>query len=152
MSVVPERGPLTEALLAALRDRGVVVGDGELPDASWVGEPNLPGSEYEPFAVLSELIADRSDGPIGASQGDWRMPYLIELFGVSREQVTAIADRSRGFAEPLRFATFVLGTATYKVQLVRHDNIGQPSAIQVTEPPFWHQQDGITIWIGKEIT
>jgi hypothetical protein len=34
---------------------------------------------------------------------------------------------------------------------VRHDSIGQPQRIGVTNPPFWHQQDGVTVWIGKEL-
>jgi hypothetical protein len=64
------RSPLTELVLTTLRSVGQIVGDGEVPDANWIGQPNVPGSEYEPFAVLSELTADHSEGPIGASQGD----------------------------------------------------------------------------------
>lgn len=145
------RSPLTEQILATLRAGGRVVGDGELPDANWIGQPMAPGSEYEPFAVLSELTADHSEGPIGASQGDWRMPYMVECFGISREQVSLMADTIRGALAGLRFTELMLGTVNYKVQLVRADVIGAPQQIPVTTPPFWHQQDNVTVWIGKEV-
>lgn len=145
------RSPLTAAVLAVLAGSGQVVGDGELPDANWIGQPELPGSIFEPFAVLSELAADHSEGPIGASQGDWRMPYMIEYFGVRRDQVDWIADRLRGALAGMRFSKLNLGVDMYKVQLVRADNIGTPQQIPVTYPPFWHQQDSVTIWVGKEV-
>lgn len=146
-----QRSPLTLAVLAALRTSGQLVADGELPDANWIGEPNLPGSVFEPFAVLSELTADHSDGPIGASQGDWRMPYMIEYFGIRRDQVSWLADKLRGALTSMRFTRMQLGLDSYKTQLVRTDNIGQPQQINITYPSFWHQQDGVTIWMGKEI-
>lgn len=151
MSITLSRSPLTDAVLTALRAGGRDVGDGELPDASWIGQPNLPGSVYKPFAVLSELTADRSDGPLGDSQADWRMPYMVEFFGVRRDQCSFIADEMRGALDGLRFSVLRLGAAYYKVVWVRHDSIGQPQRIGVTNPPFWHQQDGVTVWIGKEL-
>jgi hypothetical protein len=145
------RSPLTAAILTALRAVGEDVGDGELPDGAWIGQPNLPGSIFRPFAVLSELIADRSEGPLGDSQADWRLPYMVEYFGVRRDQVSWIADTMRGALDGLRFQVLTLGASDYKVQFVRHDSLGQPQRIGVTNPPFWHQQDGITVWIGKEL-
>lgn len=145
------RSPLTTAVLTTLRTAGIDIGDGVLPDASWIGQPNLPGSEYEPFAVLSELTADHSEGPLGASQGDWRMPYMVECFGVRREQVTWIADKLRGVLAVLRFSKLTLGTASYKIQYVRSDSMGAPTQISVTYPPFWHQQDSTTLYLSKEV-
>ena len=151
MPTTVARSPLTLAILVALREVGEDVGDGELPDASWIGQPNIPGAVYRPFAVLSELTADRSDGPLGDSQADWRMPYMVEYFGIRRDQCSWIADAMRGALDSMRFTKLVLGTDTYKIQFVRHDSIGQPQRIGVTNPPFFHQQDGITVWIGKEL-
>lgn len=150
MSTTIARAPLTDKVLATLKATGIAVGDGELPDASWVGHPNAPGSSYEPFAVLGELTADRADGPIGDSQADWRMPYMVEYFGITRSQASWLADKMRGALDSLRFTRITLGPADYKVQYVRHDNLGSPQRISVTNPPFWHQQDGITLWMGKE--
>lgn len=146
-----QRGPLTELVLTTLLATGQIIGDGDLPDANWVGQPNLPGSTFEPFGVLSELTADHSEGPLGASQGDWRMPYMLEFFGVRRDQVSWIADRLRGSLDGMRGTKLVLGVNTYKVQYVRTDNLGSPQQINVTNPSFWHQQDGITIWMGKVV-
>ena len=151
MSATIQRSDLTLAVLEALRATGQVIGDGELPDSSWIGQPNLPGSVYEPFAVLSELTADRSDGPLSDSQADWRMPYMVEVFGIRRDQCSWIADTLRSAVASLRSTTLTLGPDSYKVVYVRTDNIGQPQRIGVTNPPFWHQQDGMTVWIGKEL-
>jgi len=150
MSTTLVRKPLTELVLTTLRATGVPVGDGELPDASWIGQPNATSSSYRPFAVMSELTADRSDGPIGDSQADWRMPYMVEYFGITREQTGWLADKMRGVLAELRFTRVTLGPADYKVQYVRNDNLGSPQRVAVTNPPFWQQQDGITLWMGKE--
>lgn len=151
MTATLHRSPLTTAVLEALRAVYPFVGDGELPDANWIGQPNVPGSRFKPFAVLSELTADRAAGPLGAPQGDWQMPYMIEFFGIRREQVSAIADRLRGALNGMRFSKLQLGADTYKVQLVRTDNLGAPQRIDVTQPAFWHQQDSVTVWVGKDV-
>lgn len=146
----PTRRPLTASVLAAFRATGVVVGDGDLPQANWIGQPNTPTSTYEPFAVLSELAADNSSGPIGDSQGDWKMPYMVEYFGISRDQVGWLADKLRGTLISMRFTKIALGTTTFKTQYVRTDNLGTPQQVNVTNPSFWHQQDGVTLWMGRE--
>lgn len=145
------RSPLTELVLTTLRTAGIDIGDGELPDASWVGQPNLAESDYEPFAVLSELTADHSEGPFGASQGDWRMPYMVECFGIRRDQVSWTADHLRGVLGPLRSTKLTLGDDSYKIQYVRTDVLGAPTQIDVTYPPFWHQQDSVTVYVSKEV-
>jgi hypothetical protein len=145
------RSPLTTLVLTTLREVGIDIGDGELPDASWIGQPNLPGSTYEPFAVLSELTADHAEGPFAASQGDWRMPYMVECFGIRREQVSWTADKLRGGLNQLRFSKLLLGTDSYKIQYVRTDSFGAPTQINVTYPVFWHQQDSTTLYLTKEI-
>jgi hypothetical protein len=152
VSTTIARGPLTTRILVALRVLGYPVGDGEMPDASWIGQPNAPDASYEPFAVLSALVADRSDGPLGDSQADWRMPYMVEYFGITREQTAWMADKMRATLAGLRFSVITLGDADYKVQYVRNDNIGSPQRVSVTNPPFWQQQDGVTLWMGKERT
>jgi hypothetical protein len=146
------RSPLTEAVLTLLRGTGQVIGDGSLPDASWIGQPNMPESSYQPFAVLSELVADHSEGPIGASQGDWRMPYMVECFGIRRDQVTWIADKLRGTLAQMRFTKLQLGADSYKVQYVRTDDLGAPQQIDTTYPSFWHQQESVTVYVSKEIS
>jgi hypothetical protein len=151
MTVTLQRSPLTTAVLTVLRAVPAVVGDGDMPDANWIGEPVLPESVFEAFAVLSELTADHSEGPIGASQGDWRMPYMIEFFGISREQIGLFADRLRGALGGMRYTHLTLGVDNYKIQYVRTDTLGTPTQINSTFPSFWHQQDAVTIWVGKEI-
>jgi len=145
------RSPLTETVLTILRGTGQAIGDGSLPDASWIGQPNLPESEYQPFAVLSELTAAHSEGPIAASQGDWRMPYMLECFGIQRDQVSWIADKLRGALAVLRFSKLLLGADSYKIQYVRTDTFGAPQQIDTTYPSFWHQQESTTVYVTKEV-
>lgn len=157
MSATIERSPLTEALLDQLNLSNWLVGDGVIPDASWLstaghgsqGQPEAPDSEFEPFAVLAELRASDSSGSIGDSQADWRMPYMVESFGVSREQAGSLRDALRTQLEPLRGTRIQLGASKYKVQQIRTDAIGVPIRFDVTSPPFWHVQDGLTVWLAK---
>jgi hypothetical protein len=80
------------------------------------------------------------------------MPYMVEYFGITREQTAWMADKMRATLAGLRFSVITLGDANYKVQYVRNDNIGSPQRVSVTNPPFWQQQDGVTLWMGKERT
>jgi hypothetical protein len=150
VSTTLQRSPLTDAVLTQLRTLGPPVGDAVIPDSMWIGQPNLPGSFADPFAVLSTLRAGDSSGSLGDSQSDWHMPYLIESFGVSRDQCDWIADRLRNLLTALRGQALALGPDHFKVQYVRVDDLGEPARIDAVDPPFYHSQDVITVWIGKE--
>lgn len=147
------RGPLTAALLSALADgTGKPVGDGMAPasGAGWTGEPNAPGSTFVPYTVLVTMTAASSSGPLGNPQADWQVPYSIQAFGTSREQCEWMADRARDVLGALRGQLLQLGPNSYKVQQVRTESIGGISRIDTAEPPYWGQQDGISVWITKE--
>lgn len=153
MSATLTRRPLTDAVLAKL-SAVMVTGDGVLPAAgqgvNWIGQPNLPGSEFKPFAVLSPLFAGQSTGPVGDSQSDWRLPCMLELFGVTRQQCEWAQDAMRAALASLRHTSLTLGPSIYTVQYVHTDSIGAPTRIEVADPNFWHAQDGFTVWIGKD--
>lgn len=156
MTTSLRRGELTGQLLVTLRTLGKPVGDGRAPrkgeGAGWDGPPNLPTSTFTPFLVLSALTAGRSSGPFGDPQGDWQLPYMLEAFGVDRDQCEWMADTARDSLGQLRGSKLTLGDATYKVQQVRTDSIGGIVPVMVTDPPFFGQEDGITVWISKEIS
>jgi hypothetical protein len=145
------RRPLTDAVLAQLQTTGKPIGDGVLPDSAWIGQPNAPGAEFDPFAVLSSLNASDSFGGLSQTQANWKMPYLVESFGVSRAQCEWMADAVRAALGALRGQHLDLG-ASYKVAYVRVDAYGEPARIDVTDPEFFHSQDQITIWVGKATT
>lgn len=146
------RDLFTATLLTRLRAMtGKPVGDGIIPaHANWIGEPNAPGSSFVPYVVLSEIVASHSSGPIGESQADWQLPYLVESFGVTREQCSAMAALVRSSIKLLHDMriTSVAGVG-YGVQQVRIDSLGSPQRVDQAEPPIWHGQDGVTLWVGK---
>jgi len=145
------RSPVTAAVVAALGATGKPVGDGVLPDASWIGQPMAPGSVFEPFVVVSALTAGRSWGTVYDWQADWQLPYLIESFGLSREQCEWMTEVSRTAVFGMLGTTLVLNGVSYRVGFVHLDSIGLPNRRDTFQPPFYHQQDGITLWTFKEV-
>lgn len=151
MTATLHRRPLTAALLESLLDAGKPVGDGVIPPGSaWSGEPNAPGSTFTPYLVLSTMTANTSSGPVGDPQGDWRLPYLVQSFGASREQAEWMADEARELAGGLRGQVLVLGADRYKVQQVYSASIGAVNRVDTYDPPYWGQQDQIVVWLTKE--
>lgn len=145
-----ERAPITESFIAKLVELGFPVGDGKIPTGvNWVGQPNLPTATFKPYLVVSEIVASHSSGPLGDSQADWQLPYLVESFGISREVCSKLADRMRAQAKEMRAITWTVGSDEYGVQFVRIDSLGEPQRVAAVSPPVWHTQDGITLWIGK---
>jgi hypothetical protein len=154
VSTTLTRGPLTELLLVTLAGLGKPVGDGVVPTkdagAGWSGPPNAPGSQFTPFTVLITLSAGLSSGPFFDSQADWTVPFMLEAFGVSREQCEWMADAARSALAALTHQVITLGADHYKVQQVKTDSIGGVNRVMVTDPPFFGQQDGLSVWITKE--
>lgn len=154
MATSMHRRPLTGLLLSTL-DTALEqpVGDMVIPQGGgWSGVPNAPGATFTPYVVLVTLTASRSTGPMGASQADWQMTYMVESFGASREQCEWMADHARSALDVLAKQQIVLGTDTYKVQQVRVDSIGAVNRVAVTEPAFYGQQDGLSLWLSKELS
>lgn len=154
MSTTMHRAPVTQALLAALAASQKPVGDAIMPNnAGWSGnQPNKDGSNFTPYVVLTPGSASGASGPIGSSQADWRLPYSLASFGVSRQQCEWMADRARDLAESLRGQELSLGTGNFRVQNVLVDAIGGLVRVDATEPPYWGQIDQITVWLSKEIS
>lgn len=147
------RRPLTKALLDQLATLNVPIGDMVIPRAGgWSGAVNGPGSTFRPYVVLVTLTASRSSGAFADSQADWQIPYMVESFGASREQCEWMADSARDGLDALSKTRLQLGEDRYKVQQIRVDSIGAVNRVTVTEPAFYGQQDGYSIWLSKERT
>lgn len=153
MSTTLHRAPVTAALLSLLALTNKPVGDAIMPaNAGWSGnQPNKDGSNFTPYVVLTPGSATASSGSMAMPQADWRMPYSLSSFGVSRQQCEWMADRARYTADGLKGQTLDLTTGTFRVQMVAVDAIGGLVRVDATEPPYWGQIDQITIWLSKEI-
>lgn len=151
MRTALQRSPFTSLLLDTLAAVGKPVGDGALPPhAGWQPDVEAPGANYVPFVVLSEVVASRSWGTLYDSQSDWQLPYVIESFGARRDQASWMADAARKTLVGLAGALVATEDGNYGVMQVHLDSLGQPARIDATQPPTWHSQDGITVWITKE--
>lgn len=157
MSTNVYRGPLTDTLIQHLMDglqsfgQGVPVGDGVVPKgAGWNGEPNLPTSNFRSYVVVIAGPASQSSGPMGDSQGDWKFPYMLGSYGSSRKMCDWMADRARALLGDLRGEVYSLGEDDYSVQYVQVNSIGGTNRIDATDPPYWGQTDGLTLWMTKE--
>jgi hypothetical protein len=148
MSVAIARAPLTDLLLATLAGGGFPVGDSVIPPGSmWSGQPNAPDTTFTPYVVLAALTASNSAGTITAPQADWRVPYLVQSFGVSRRQAETLADRARQLLVDLRRTVVTLGAVDYTVQQCWIDSLGGLNRVDTTDPPHFGQQDTVTVWI-----
>lgn len=167
MSTTFERRHLTEALRVALTAVQVgdpahpgssldaLVGVGSMPaDSGWHGEPNAAGSFFVPYFVLTTLTATPATdtGSLANPQQDWHIPYAVQSFGVSHAQAEWMADRGRIAVASLKNQILQCGESKYKVQQVWTAQIGAVSRVPQSDPPFYGQQDGATLWMAKRRT
>lgn len=151
MSTNLARGPLTDALLAALTAHlDKPVGDAAQPAAAgWGSEPNAPGSVFTPYTVLTPMAASRSAGSLGLPQGEYQLPYAISAYGVRRNQVEWMADAARVALAALRGTVLTLGAEDWKVQQVWTALIDRPVPNYSTDPPVWAQHDQVSVWLSQ---
>lgn len=120
------------------------------PDGGgWDGQPNIDGSNFVPYAVITPQTATMASGPLSDPQADRLLPFACSCFGVMPEQTEWMADKARAAIESLKKTKVVLGDATYTIQQVRTDVIGGLHRVDSTEPAYWGQVDVLTLWITR---
>lgn len=146
-----ERRALSAALVAAIAtDTGMPTGLAHAPDGGgWNGQPNIDGSDFIPYAVVTPQTATQASGPVSDPQSDRLLPYTVSSFGVMPEQTEWMADKARVAVFDLRKTKVVLGDATYTIQQVRTDVIGGLTRVDSTEPAYWGQVDVLTLWLTR---
>lgn len=153
MSINIARGPLTDLLITTLRQSldDLPVGDGEAPlePHGWQGQVNAPGSEFIPYVALMPMTSGTPMGSLGDSASDWQLPYQLQAFGVARNQCEWMADHARGVLAALRGTKVQLGPDRYGVQQVRLMTLGGITRLDVTDPPYYGQADGMSVWLTK---
>lgn len=150
------RGPLTDEIVSYLTTQlatlgnGIPVGDGIVPKgAGWVGEPNAPTSVFQPYVVVMAGPSNWSGGPFDDPQADWHLAYMLASYNASRQGLDWMADRVREKLDGLRGMTLTLGPASYYIQQARVESIGGTNRIDQTDPPYWSQVDGFTVWVTR---
>jgi hypothetical protein len=133
-----------------ISDEALLVGDTVIPVGSgWHGQPNAPGSQFVPYAVLIALTATISTGSIPDPQGDVVLPYSVQSFGVLPEQAQYVADRTREALAGMRGLVLDLGPR-YKIDQVRSDSLGGVNKVAETNSAFFGIQDGVSLSLRKQ--
>lgn len=145
------RGDLTAWLLEKMATT-LVVGDAIAPEAGgWDGPPTKDGSGYQAYVVLTPMPAQDSSGPFGDSSADWILPYRIDSYGVSREQVEYQADTARALIRPTNRENLTAGGASYRIQQIRTTSLGGVGRSDQTEPSEYSQSDIVAVYVSKEL-
>lgn len=145
------RGLLTDYLITQLTAAGLLVGDGEAPDAGgWDDDPNLPTSSYIPYVVLNPMAAAEPTGPLGDTSADFRVPYSVTAAGISRKQVETYADIGRKKITDLTRVVIQLSGENWKIQQARANSIGGVVRSDTVEPSEFTQSDVVIVYISKE--
>lgn len=116
-------------------------------DGGWQGEPNVNGSNFTPYCVVTPNTATSAQGPVSDPQGDRQLPYSLASFGVLPEQAEWMADEARAAVELMKKTSVSLGDRDYKIQQVRADIVGGLVRVDSTDPPYWGQVDVVTLWL-----
>ena len=145
------RAPLTAILITNLETAtGLPCGDAEA-DArcGWQGQPGY-SSNFVPYNVLMAGAAQNPTGSFATPEDEWRLPYLIWSFGVKRAQCESMADKARFTLSSMAGEVLALGSENYKVMQARTDTIGGVNRYDQTDPPYFGQQDVVTLWLTHE--
>lgn len=160
MSTDIARKPLTDAILAILQAQ-------ELPDATpilaqvgsmplgagWgTSQPNDPaGPGFAPYWVLTTMTAVpmANAGSIADPQADWDFPYMLQSFGVVHDQCEWMADLGRNVLAGMKDTILALGESNYKIRRVWTSQIGGINRVPDSDPPYFSQQDGLSLQVAK---
>lgn len=146
-----ERRLLSAAIVQVISDEtSMPVGLAHAPSGGgWSGQPNIDGSNFTAYSVVTPQTATLAQGPMSDPQADRQLPYSISSFGVMPEQTEWMADKARAAVETLKKTDVSLGDATYRIQQVRTDVVGGLVRVDQTEPAYWGQVDVLTLWLTR---
>lgn len=147
----PERNVLSTHIEQALEASGVKTA-GMVPptDAGWVGGINAESSEFHGYSVISPQTASSVDESLGDPTANWRMPYTVTAYGVTRAQVEDLADFTR--LEVLRLRKGVLemrDASKWKLTHVECTAIGGVGLSQNINPHAYSQSDSFVVYLSR---
>jgi len=154
MPSTPDRAPLTDALIAALEAAVEFVGDVKAPDAAgWQSHPGGNDSIFIPYVVLSPQSSPAPTGSLGDSQIDWRLPYTLTTYGVTRQQIEDVADEARRAVLALKDVTITMNdtTTVWKIIGVTSQNIGGVGFTDQIKPTAYSQSDSVLVMFSKKL-
>jgi hypothetical protein len=97
------------------------------------------------------MPASHQNGPLGDSSSDCTLPYRIDSYGISREQVEWQADKARALLRPTHRENLVAGGESYRLQQIRTQSLGGIGRSDALEPPEYSQSDIVAVYVSKEL-
>jgi hypothetical protein len=149
-----QRAPVTKALLAVVKTAGFPSEVALIPkDGGWRnGAPAAPESVFTPYTVIIPRTAGFSTGPISEPQGDWHLPYDINVYAIRGDETELLADAVRVAAAGMVGSSITVQGPSYKIQKIALTAIGQITRVDQSDPPFYIQTDTLEVWVGKELS
>lgn len=135
----------TNLVLSNLADTRWDIGDHEFPaNAGWQG-PQFTGT-FKPFVVVYLSGTTEITGSIGNPVDEKRQSVTLNMFGVSREQLSRVSEEIRPKMRNLR-QTAVGGTF---IQYAQIEIEGAIQRIDAWDKPLFITTDRYTLFTTKE--
>jgi len=154
MGSTPDRAPLTDAIVTALSTVVEFVGDVVAPqDAGWQSYPGGNESVFIPYVTVTPQPSPAPEGSLGDGQIDWRLPYTLTTYGVTRQQIEDVADDARRAVLGLNNISITMndGTTVWKIIGVTSQNIGGVGFTDQIKPTAYSQSDSVLVWFSKKL-
>jgi len=146
------RGPVTDRILAELREMDLPVGDNAVPEDpyGWQGEPDGTLSNFIPWYTLASGTAQPGTGSMGMSATEWRLPYTVSFAAINRDQLDWMADTARTKLVNIERELVTTDSGHWKIQQIRCTSVGGSNRIASTFPDYFTQADLFEVWLSKE--
>lgn len=153
-NAVPERGRLTDLLVAYLRTHPdltafpLVIGDADPPaEAGWPGGQAQVGDFVASTTVRTLPATPLHREPVASRHSSWRCRYGLRTIGAVRHQADAGADVVRASMVALAgqgFAEFDWG-----IQDVVYESLGPVEKRGSGDAATWDVDDVVELWIAR---
>lgn len=155
-----DRGVITDWIMEEMGRGEFLVTDISPEDKSlpgsfgWVGEMGQEGATFNPYFILIPQTATNNFSPSGfAGDIDYRLPYTVTAFGVSRRQVEDIADDLRSFITGSRSTELFMkdGVTRWTITFIDISTIGGVGYNGQVDPPMYSQTDNYLVTVSLRI-
>lgn len=158
MKDLPERGRLTDQLLAYLRghqallDWGMVVGDGDPPkEAGWSGGQPGVGQFVASATVRTAQAVPLHRETVRSRHSSWRCRYGVRSVGALRSHADHAADLTRAALSDFRDLP-MQGPAGWRIQDAVYESLGGVEKRGAGDNATWDVDDVVDLWVVRSAT
>jgi len=158
MQDVPQRGRLTDQLLAYLRadtslsEWGMVIGDGDPPpEAGWSGHQPGVGDFVASATVRTAQAVPLHRETVRNRHSSWRCRYGIRSVGALRPHADHAADLTRAAVVEFRDLP-MQGPAGWRIQDAVYESLGGVEKRGAGDNATFDVDDVVDIWVVRAAT